>query len=233
MDTISSYAQDGNPPEKRCSVCKGLFLATTEYFYRNGKNFQSQCKNCQRAYHAVYDKVYSEDYLKRPAVRERRRILNRERKKRPEVQAYNKAYNEVYNETYQKEYRSRPEVQDHRRSYHQVYDPIWRSRPEIRIQRQSYQRDREAHKKTIPGTLTPQQIQDKLKSQHYACYYCFAKLQKKEGRYIFHLEHTVPVSRIECEPRHDINFVVLACPTCNRKKHDKLPHEWPEGGRLL
>lgn len=27
--------------------------------------------------------------------------------------------------------------------------------------------------------------------------------------------------------------LVIACSTCNLRKNDKLPHEWPEGGRLL
>jgi 5-methylcytosine-specific restriction endonuclease McrA len=27
--------------------------------------------------------------------------------------------------------------------------------------------------------------------------------------------------------------IVIACPTCNLAKKDKMPHEWPEGGRLL
>lgn len=95
---------------------------------------------------------------------------------------------------------------------------------------------RRAQKKHIGGTLTAQHIQEKLKCQQYRCYYAdcgYARFERRHGRYIFHLEHTIPVSRTEAGPRHDSNFVVLACPSCNLKKHNKLPHEWPEGNRLM
>lgn len=98
--------------------------------------------------------------------------------------------------------------------------------------RAAWQR-REARKRAIEGTLTSQQIQAKLKAQKYACYYCSTKFERTNDTYIFHLEHTIPLSRPEHTPRHDMNYVVLACPTCNLKKHNKLPHEWYEGGRLL
>jgi 5-methylcytosine-specific restriction endonuclease McrA len=40
----------------------------------------------------------------------------------------------------------------------------------------------------------------------------------------------VPVSR---GGSNDISNIVLACPSCNLQKGTRLPHEWPEGGRLL
>jgi 5-methylcytosine-specific restriction endonuclease McrA len=98
-----------------------------------------------------------------------------------------------------------------------------------RLQRSIRQRD-------IPGTLTSKQIQQKLKAQRYRCYYgaCgHAKFKKRNGKYVFHLEHTIPLSRPDASPRHDINYIVLACPSCNLRKYNKLPHEWSEGGRLF
>lgn len=95
---------------------------------------------------------------------------------------------------------------------------------------------RRAHKRSAPGTLTHEQIQQKLKAQKYRCYYAscnHAKFEKKNGKYIYHLEHTIPLSRTEHNPRHDVNYVVLACPACNQRKHNKLPHEFFEGGRLF
>jgi hypothetical protein len=90
-----------------------------------------------------------------------------------------------------------------------------------------------ARKRNAEGVITKEQIQQKLKSQKFKCYYCFAKFEQQKGKYIFHLEHTIPVSRIDVRPRNDINFVVLACPRCNISKNDKCPWEWPEGGRLI
>ena len=233
MDTIP---QD-NTPRKQCTGPCGQFLpATTEYFYRRKKGsdvLRSKCQDCEHAWHKDYDQVYAQDYNQRPEVRERRRIRERERRKRPDVQAYRRAYFKIYWQTYGSAYQSRPEVQQRTHAYHQIYDPIWRKRPEAHTWLQTYSQNRRARKKHLPGTLTQEQIRVKLSAQHYACYYCFTKFEKRKGKYDFQLEHTVPVGRPEAGPRHDVNFVVLACPTCNRKKNNKLPHEFPEGGRLL
>lgn len=110
---------------------------------------------------------------------------------------------------------------------------VYRKTERSRIIRRNLWHKRELQKKAIEGTLTADQIQAKLKAQKYACYYCFDKFARIDNKYVFHLEHTIPVSRLEHNPRHDVNYVVLACPTCNLKKHNRLPHEFPEGGRLF
>lgn len=95
---------------------------------------------------------------------------------------------------------------------------------------------RRVRKKAVPGDLTPQQIMLKLRLQRYRCYYAecgYAKFKKRKGKYIFDLDHTNPISRPEFGPQHTMSGTVLACPTCNGSKKDKLPHEWPAGGRLL
>jgi hypothetical protein len=100
----------------------------------------------------------------------------------------------------------------------------------------AYYHKRRAYKAQAPGTLTPAQIREKLRAQHYRCYYAacgYAKFEKRDGKHIFHIEHTIPISRTEAGPRHDVNYVVLACPFCNQSKNNRLPHEWPEGGRLF
>jgi 5-methylcytosine-specific restriction endonuclease McrA len=93
---------------------------------------------------------------------------------------------------------------------------------------------RRALKKGNGGTYTAQDIQDQLKRQRHKCYYCqlkFEKTQKNEGiKYIYHIEHVVPLTR---NGSNDMSNIVLACPTCNLRKHNRLPHEWPEGNRLL
>jgi 5-methylcytosine-specific restriction endonuclease McrA len=103
----------------------------------------------------------------------------------------------------------------------------------VREKDRVYAATRNMRQKAIPGTLTQEQIQEKLKKQRYKCYYCAVKFEKRNGRYVYHLEHTIPISRVEAGPRHDVNYVVLSCPHCNAKKHNKLPHEWLEGGRLF
>lgn len=105
-----------------------------------------------------------------------------------------------------------------------------------RLLHRVHETNRRSRKLAVPGTLSSSQIQEKLKAQRYRCYYAscgHSKFEKKDGHYIFHLEHTIPLSRLEENPRHDINYVVLSCAACNLKKSNKLPHEFFEGGRLF
>jgi 5-methylcytosine-specific restriction endonuclease McrA len=88
--------------------------------------------------------------------------------------------------------------------------------------------NRRARKWNAPGSHTTEELQQQLKRQKGKCYYCHVKLGK--GRNSWHADHLVPLSR---GGSNDIHNLVIACPQCNCKKHDKLPHEWAEGGRLL
>ncbi len=94
---------------------------------------------------------------------------------------------------------------------------------------------RRARQRAVPGSHTPEQIQEQLIRQRRKCYYCRGKFEKRGNQYVFHIEHTFPLSRVVGTdiPANDIGYLVLACPTCNFKKRDKFPWEWPEGGRLL
>lgn len=209
MDTLSPHADNGKSPEKKCNgTCGRMLPATPEFFHRNRDGLHTLCKVCRCA--------QKKEYLTRPEVQKR-------------VKSYRKFYGNVYDAAYNQAYNQRPEIKQRRLNYDRAYN----LRPENRIRRQSYRNKHEARKKALLGSITSEQIQQKLKAQKCTCYYCFTKFEKRNGRYIFHLEHTIPISRTECNPHHDINYVVLSCPTCNRKKRDKLPHEWPEGGRLF
>lgn len=97
---------------------------------------------------------------------------------------------------------------------------------------------REARKKAVTGTYTSDQIQSLLKRQKYKCYYAscgFAKFKKQKGQYIYHIDHTFPISRVAGTdiPANGIDYIVLACPSCNERKNKKFPWEFFEGGRLL
>ena len=75
------------------------------------------------------------------------------------------------------------------------------------------------------GTHTGSEIRAQYKRQRGACYYCGVEVGKE-----YHVDHVVPLSR---GGTNDISNLVIACPTCNHKKHARLPHEFSEGGRLL
>jgi 5-methylcytosine-specific restriction endonuclease McrA len=86
--------------------------------------------------------------------------------------------------------------------------------------------NRRAFKRQSGGTYTLEQIQEQYKRQKSKCYYCYRKV--KWGDH--HVDHVVPLSR---GGSNDISNLVISCASCNLKKHNRLPHEFPDGGRLL
>ena len=225
---------------------------------------RSQCKECrnkeQKSYHARPDvQERRRARASRPEARERDRIQHRASYQIPEVRkqirAQQKAYYEevreqrlAYRKAYYsqpenrerqraqfKDYYSRPEVRAYRNAHDKAYKKTYLKRPEVRERNQVNSHNYRARKSAIPGTYSPAQIQDLLKRQRYKCYYCHLKFEKRSGKYIYHIDHTFPVSRVAGTdiPANDISYLVLACPTCNRKKHNKFPWEFPAGGRLL
>ncbi len=219
-------------PLKHCSACEKFFPATTAFFHRNktnGDGLHSECKTCRGAKRKVYNS--------RPRARERHNAHNKTYRSRPEIQekerAHKKAYESIperqeYRRTLKKSYRSQPEVKARlKKSY--------KGLPEMQEKWRIRSATRQARKKAIQGSHTPAQIQDLLKRQRHKCYYCHNKFEKRKEKYIYHVDHTFPLSRVAGTdiPANDISYLVLTCPTCNVKKNNKFPWEFPEGGRLL
>ena len=99
----------------------------------------------------------------------------------------------------------------------------WASHPE---ETRAYSAARRARLRKAEGTHTPADIQAQLKRQEGRCYYCGVKLDKG-----YDVDHVVPITR---GGNNDPSNLVIACPTCNRSKGDKLIHEWSgNNGRLL
>lgn len=223
-------------PSVKCTKCKQPYPLTAEFFPNDKKKkngFASRCKQCAN----VYDKQYREANKEKLKDMERQRNRHdirrvEQRQKREKTEEY---------KLYQQQYRAihKQEIAEQRRQYYLANADEIRERDRKRNRnrdsavRKAYTQKRRARAKLVEGTLTSLEIQTKLRKQHYKCYYCQEKLDKINGKYVYHLEHTVPISRTEYSPRHDINYVVLSCPTCNMRKNNKLPSEWPEGGRLL
>ena len=85
---------------------------------------------------------------------------------------------------------------------------------------------RKALKRNASGFHTALELEQQRKRQHNKCYWCHMKLFKD----VWHADHIIPLSRGGSDA---IDNIVIACPTCNMRKYNKLPHEWREGGRLL
>jgi len=224
-------------PEKQCTgPCGRMLPATNEFFHRTSRNKEyglvSQCKECRNK--------RTKEYRSIPEVRERNLAQIKARQKLPEVKEKNyiqaKAYRdrpEVKERSHAraKAYRDRPDIQEHRRVHYKEYY----RRPEVKEHHGASCAVRRSRKKSISGKYTAIQIQDQLKRQKHKCYYCQKRLQKVRGRYVYHIDHTFPLSRVAGTniPANNIDYLVLTCPTCNMSKHDKFPWEWAQGGRLL
>jgi len=89
-------------------------------------------------------------------------------------------------------------------------------------------RNRHARSKGAQGNYTFNDIQKQYANQKGKCYYCRVKIKNHTSAY--HIEHVIPLSR---GGTNDMSNIVLACPSCNLSKSNKLPHEWPQGNRLL
>lgn len=250
---MSESILEDETPRKRCYSCKETFPATPQYFSRNKSKkdgLHDACKICDSAKRKAYTESHREqESLSRKHYRdthkeelsEQKKIYQKENKER--LAAYMQQYQqgEHYKE-YQRQYQleHKQEISEWSKQYYQDHreETCERQRAYMRTEKgravdRAHRHKRKAQKKEIEGTLTSQEIQTKLKAQKHTCYYCLRKFEMVKGKYVYHLEHTIPVSRTEHNPRHDVNYVVLACPTCNMEKHDKLPHEWSRGNRLL
>lgn len=216
-------------PQKRCTgICQRLLPATPEYFHRNGKGLRPDCKECRGK------KVKT--YYEQPGIHEQRIAYSQDYRQKNAEQV----------KTRKQEYYSRPEAQEQKRNYSRVYRSLpgkrdrkhelskaWLALPEPREKHRAYDRTfqhrRRVRQKTS-GNYTVQQIQNLLRLQKYKCYYCSVKFELKGNKHIYHIDHVVPLAR---GGSNDISNIVLACPKCNQHKQARLPHEWPDGGRLL
>ncbi len=220
-----------NTPRKQCTGPCGQFLPnTTQFFHRNGKDkLYPKCKECKGK--------QAKDRYANPEVKvvilASRKAYRQTPQFREHRQAYDKAYysqpekREQKNTTtrnYKRVHYSQPEKREQRDTTNRVY----RNRPEVRAHNQELDRTRQHNRnariKGNGGSHTSKQIQEQFQRQKGKCYYCKDKMVK------YHVEHVVPIAR---GGSNDISNIVLACPTCNHRKNDRMPHEWPEGGRLL
>ena len=105
------------------------------------------------------------------------------------------------------------------------------AKPEIGEKRRTYLHNYRAAKRGRHETVSVEQIQEQLQNQKCRCYYCSTKFER---RYIYHVDHTFPLSKASGnDPVNSISYLVLTCPECNIKKSGRYPHEFPEGGKLL
>lgn len=199
MDIISST--------RRCTTCQGDFPATTEYFYKRLGGLAYICKACRREYDiANKDRIRAYQLRYTSTEEFKARDSARGRQRRAEQ-------GEHINALRRKWYAERKtELLPIRRKQHKA----WRaSNPEA--VRAIHQR-RRARQRSAEGTFTADDLTKLLKVQKRCCYWCGKRVTKK-----YHVDHVIPLVR---GGSNDPSNLVIACPSCNLSKRDRLPHEW-------
>lgn len=258
MNTLPLFPQDDNPILKRCSKCPNSYPATFEFFPKNNKGMLAAwCKACTREYRKQHYKenkqkvsqqgkqYYHENkaevrkrqiqyeeankdkiHARRERYKVTRKEIERERNRRryytQGYREYRKRYEEKNKEQfleYGKHYRrdNKKELGDKKKRYRQTEKGM--------LVERVHRERRRSQKLASKGHYTAQDIQEQYNRQRESCYYCRKKLHKK-----YHIDHVAPLSK---GGSNDIHNIVLACPSCNLSKSDKLLHQWRNGGRLL
>lgn len=161
----------------------------------------------------------SRDYARKYTAKRKQYNHRYYRENFTQVSEQKKAYNKT----------NEAKIRERRRSYYEINKEAIDARSKLyyrthKIQHRAHGHAYRARKRAAKGRHTAQDIQRQLNAQRRKCYWCGKRLDKYE------VDHIVPLSR---GGSNEPSNLVIACPPCNNSKHNKLPHEWPQGGRLL
>jgi len=202
-------------PKKQCSSCPRILPATAEYFHRDKytkDGLCSTCKECRTARTTAYNKEHQDER------HEYDKKYYAEHKK--ESQERNARYASIPENLERKRENSRQwyaKDLEKNREYARQYSQTDRGK----IASRTNSSNRRALKHKAGGKHTLAELQELYKNQAGKCFYCKEVLGT--GRASWHADHYIPLSK---GGSNDISNIVIACSTCNRKKHNKLPHEW-------
>ena len=200
---------------KICFTCKQLLPAIPEYFNRDSQKsdgFRPSCKECR-------NKKRSEDY----AINPEQRAKAQERAKQwamenPERHKATNRKNYLKNRENRIEY-SRQWREDNPELYQKQCSGKWqRFSDKQKQQVVASVRNRRARIKHNGGTHTANDIQERLEEQGYMCFYCGYPLEND-----YQVDHFYPLAK---GGSNDAENLVIACPSCNKSKCDKDPHEF-------
>lgn len=213
-------------PTKTCTKCGETKPATAEYFHRAKLGLYGLKAVCTDCIKIETQKRYATnpDYNRNYYLANSERIKQNVRSYREADPARKKEMDRDYRE------KNRERVLRRKRTYAAANREreaerarAWRAANPER-HRASVMR-RRALKLSAEGSHTGEDIRAQYERQKGRCYWCGEKVKG-----IYHVDHIVPLSR--GGSNWPENFVI-ACSFCNLSRHNKLPHEWPQGGRLL
>jgi 5-methylcytosine-specific restriction endonuclease McrA len=225
-------------PFKCCTKCGCAYSATTEFFFRDrGKRDglfvwckacasarQSQRKaertddqrahdrNLNRAWIAANPGYYSESC----ARNKDKRAVQKHAVYVADLDASRAKSRSNHAKHRDRELQKQGEWRDKNRDYVNDYARSY-GRAHLE-QAAAHQRLRRARKASAPGTHTAEDVAAQLDRQNGRCYWCGMKTADK-----YHADHVIPLAKGGSNGPENI---VIACPTCNLKKHDKHPMDF-------
>ena len=217
-------------PQKQCSTCLHSYPATPQFFCKDRTKqdgLHTTCKVCNKARCKAYREAHKEQ------VREQERLYRQAHKE--QLAAYIKQWQQEndrtdYKKQWHQAHKEELNARAHERYLSQQEERRARARrygktEQGRLVSKTHKSRRKAQKRASAGSYTAKQLQEQFQRQKGKCYWCKVKLGKT-----WHADHVIPLAK---GGSNTIDNIVAACPTCNMRRKDKLPHEWPEGGRLL
>lgn len=199
---------NNNTITRACTKCGTVYPRTKEFFVTNyycKDGLGSHCRNCARAYTRQYRK-------------------NNPEKHRAGVRRWRQKYPEKVREYSKRQRKNNPlktieSIKRWRKAHPDKYREIgkkWRlNHPErARIDRDI----RRSRKMNAAGSYSIKTIVQIFNRQDGRCLYCGMGLNED-----YHVDHYIPLSR--GGTNYSTNLII-ACPTCNLSKGDKLYEEW-------
>lgn len=249
MDTLDSTTL------KRCSKCREE--KPRDQFHKNktaSDGLHNQCKTCRSTYRAEHKEELRE-YKQRYRAENREAILESKRQyyaaNAERLGERQREYNAINAERiaarkreyylahidHVREYRAKnaDRIREQGRTYRAAnaervreYKRTVRQSPDGKAAHRAESHNRRARAMATGGKHTAADINRARLAQidkrgRLICWWC---AQPIDGEY--HVDHRVPIAR---GGSNDPGNLVISCPTCNLRKHDKLPQEW--NGRLL
>lgn len=220
-------------PTKYCPRCKTTKPTTPEFWglsKQTKDGFQGHCKACRRNFRQEnIEQVRESNRIYRAENTEKIRQRRAARKEK-ERETYKRYYSENKDKLKEKNRRWREKNKEKRSEYERRYTA------EHKEQKRLYRaangpmnaanrRRRTARQRAAEGNHTADDVKRQYKAQKGRCYYCGCKVGSS-----YHVDHVIPLSRGGSNGPENI---VVACSSCNLSKANKMPHEWPAGGRLL
>lgn len=183
-------------PTRVCSKCGTEYPATREFFDGASDNvtgLRRECKKCRAARRRAQHAKKPSDYY----ARNREKILEWRR-------VYREAHREQYAAYARAAYWRDPEAgRAKNRAFQAEHPEVFAAKA----------RNRYAREKKNGGTHTVEDVQAQYERQKGKCFYCGKKVGKK-----YDVDHVVPIAKGGSNGPENL---VIACPSCNRKKRDK------------